>query len=433
MLPPELVNILLEHLDLFSLVSLSQTCQSWHEAITEAEYRYMLLKSCPFYQLDNSSRPSWRDCSMEYLRRSHTNSPKVDSSIIQQLAPLSGVTVRTDQLLPPSFHSLCKLTLTHDGWHDEVPLRHYDAGFAFNGAFVSLREDSGGIMTEEYQVDNCTISSRFGMGMRFPDGGRAVRVLTNSQCIASIVCVRPRDYRILVKYDSPGSEPDIDFGATSDDWLYSVGFCPSNLTSFELFLVESCIFVYVQQRGHIGALLALNNGVMERVLFNDKHVLTSSPDMLCVFDGKIAMAGKQVMPDFMRYLFNRTPVHATNISQDPEHSNYVGLYNAIGSMTHLLDFKTQSILDVTAMYYTSLQAGFFALPGLVDGELVVYKYSQQFLEQNFGDLIDVQALLTQINSLVDSPAPILVSQVAQNRLSARARNVHANRHRRVVV
>ncbi|AOW01859.1 YALI0B17908p [Yarrowia lipolytica CLIB122] len=437
MLPPELVNILLEHLDLYSLVSLAQTCQSWNSAITEAEYRYMLLKSCPFYQLDNSNRLSWRDCATEYLRRNRLNSPKVDSSIIQQLCPNTTIAVRQDELLPPHYYSLCKMqAATRDGWHDDVALRHTDSGFSFQGAFVSLK-GSEGVTNEDYHYDNGTISSRFGIKMGFQRGQRQHAILaikTNTKCIAAIVCYEPSEYRILVKYiDSHGIAPNIDFGENTDDWLYSVGFCPSTLTSFDLFLVESCIFVYVQQQGHTGALLALNNGVMERVLFNDKYMLTSTPEMLCVFDGKIAMAGKHVMPEFMRYLFNRTPVHATNISQDPVYSNYVGLYNAAGSMTHLIDFATQSIVDITAFYYTSLQAGFLALPGLVDGQLVVYRYSQQFLLTHFGEQVDVQVMMTKINCLVDAPESMLLPHVPQTRVPARSRAVNRHKTRRRVV
>lgn len=450
MLPPELVNILLQHLDLHSLVSLAQTCRSWNSAIAEADYRYMLLQSCPFYQLDNSNRLSWRDCATEYLRRSRLNRPKVDSSIIQQLQalPTKNICVKQDELLPPHFYSLCKMEpTTQDGWHDDVPLRHFDNGFSFQGAFVSLQQSVGDTATfeEDCQYNDSTISSKFGINMRFSERGREghkqhriLAVRTNMKCIASIVCSEPNEYRIMVKYnDSYGTEPDLDFGASSDDWLYTVGFCPSHLTSFDLFLVESCIFVYVQQQGHTtstGALLALNNGVIERVLFNDKYVLTSSPNMLCVFDGKIAMAGKHVMPEFMKYLFNRTPVHATNICQDPVYSNYAGLYNAAGSMTHLIDFASQSIVDITAFYYTSLVAGFFALPGLVDGQLVVYRYSRQFLQTHFGERIDVQTMMTNINCLVDAPEMVRSVQIPQTRVPARSRAVHRHKtHRRVVV
>ena len=103
-------------------------------------------------------------------------------------------------------------------------------------------------------------------------------------------------------------------------------------------------------------------------------------------------------------------------------------------MTHLIDFASQSIVDMTAFYYTSLVAGFFALPGLVDGQLVVYRYSRQFLQTHFGEHIDVQTMMTSINCLVDAPDVIRPCQTPQTRVPARSRGVHRHKaHRRVVV
>lgn len=429
MLPPELVQQVLDRLDLFSVVSLSQTCRAWNRAITEAEYEYMLIRNCPWFQLSNSNQTSWKDCVMEHLRRYKQNSSMFDQSIIGDLRVDTNVQVKTDEFLPPNFHALGKMTLTKDGWHDDLMLRTTDSGFVFDGQVMDL--SGSGVFQEECVFEEGVLVSKYRIAMK-PQTDRPIRIISvkaSQKCTAAIVCYEPNEYRILFKNaDTSGLEPDIDFCMNSDEWLYSVGFTPSNLTSFELFLVDTCMFVYTEQRGYLKSLMALNNGVMERVLF-DQDELTSSPKMLCAFDGKLAFAGKQIVPEGMRFLFNRTAMHATSISQDCLFSDYVGLYNSLGGMTHLVDFKGGRIVDVTAFYYSSFQPGHLAIPGLVSGELVIYRYSHEFLLTHFPH-IDVQTLLTKLVWLVDAPE---IKRLPNLTKKAPQRGQRHRQHRRVAV
>ncbi|RDW29934.1 hypothetical protein B0I72DRAFT_103480 [Yarrowia lipolytica] len=69
MLPPELVDILCEHLDIGSLVALSQTSTSWRGAINDTVFKTRLTRICPWFEPHLSRRFSWKECAAVYETR----------------------------------------------------------------------------------------------------------------------------------------------------------------------------------------------------------------------------------------------------------------------------------------------------------------------------------------------------------------------------
>lgn len=69
MLPPEVVCEVADYLDLESLVSLGLSSTFWNQGIPDNVYRVALHKRCPFYDLDNSPRDSWKECARVHVLR----------------------------------------------------------------------------------------------------------------------------------------------------------------------------------------------------------------------------------------------------------------------------------------------------------------------------------------------------------------------------
>lgn len=69
MLPPELVELILDEADLHSLCALNDTNRFWRRNITESDFQHKLQLSCPWFEPQFSHRKTWRECSLEYVRR----------------------------------------------------------------------------------------------------------------------------------------------------------------------------------------------------------------------------------------------------------------------------------------------------------------------------------------------------------------------------
>ncbi|KAG5365670.1 hypothetical protein CJU89_0061 [Yarrowia sp. B02] len=73
MLPPEVVCEVADYLDLESLVALGLCSSFWNGGIPEIAYRVALHKRCPFYDLENSPRKSWKECARVHVLRVSAN------------------------------------------------------------------------------------------------------------------------------------------------------------------------------------------------------------------------------------------------------------------------------------------------------------------------------------------------------------------------
>lgn len=69
LLPPEVVCEVADYLDLEDLVALGLTSYLWNQAIPDSVYRVALHKRCPFYDLQNSPRHSWKECARVHVLR----------------------------------------------------------------------------------------------------------------------------------------------------------------------------------------------------------------------------------------------------------------------------------------------------------------------------------------------------------------------------
>ncbi|KAG5371139.1 hypothetical protein CKK34_1279 [Yarrowia sp. E02] len=73
MLPPEVVCDVAEYLDLEDLVALGLSSSFWNQGIPDSVYRVALHKRCPFYELENSPRDSWKECARVHVLRVSPN------------------------------------------------------------------------------------------------------------------------------------------------------------------------------------------------------------------------------------------------------------------------------------------------------------------------------------------------------------------------
>lgn len=73
MLPPEVVCEIAEYLDLEDLVALGLTSCFWNQGIPDSVYRVALHQRCPFYDLENSPRHSWKECARVHVLRVTAN------------------------------------------------------------------------------------------------------------------------------------------------------------------------------------------------------------------------------------------------------------------------------------------------------------------------------------------------------------------------
>lgn len=69
MLPRELVELILDELDLESMCVLYDTNRFWRVNLTETDFQHKLQESCPWFEPQFSHRKTWRECSVEYVRR----------------------------------------------------------------------------------------------------------------------------------------------------------------------------------------------------------------------------------------------------------------------------------------------------------------------------------------------------------------------------
>lgn len=69
MLPPELVQLIAEELDLPSLCALYDTNTFWRHSLTDNVFRHKLQLLCPWFEPQYSHFDTWRECSSEYVRR----------------------------------------------------------------------------------------------------------------------------------------------------------------------------------------------------------------------------------------------------------------------------------------------------------------------------------------------------------------------------
>ena len=69
MLPPELVKLITDLLDIRSVCALAQSSKTWSSAIIDSVFRDKLEKVCPWFEPQFSHRNTWRECAIEYCRR----------------------------------------------------------------------------------------------------------------------------------------------------------------------------------------------------------------------------------------------------------------------------------------------------------------------------------------------------------------------------
>ncbi|QNQ01449.1 Hypothetical protein YALI2_F00994g [Yarrowia lipolytica] len=69
MLPSELVQLIASHLDMASIVSLSQTSSSWRYAVSEDVFRSRMSSLCPWFEPQTSQYKTWKECALEFVWR----------------------------------------------------------------------------------------------------------------------------------------------------------------------------------------------------------------------------------------------------------------------------------------------------------------------------------------------------------------------------
>lgn len=83
MLPLELIPDLCDHLDIQSLVNLSQTNREWQSLISDLDFKNVLQKHCPWYELDRSPRSSWLQCAIVFLARKTCSLDTITKPMLQ--------------------------------------------------------------------------------------------------------------------------------------------------------------------------------------------------------------------------------------------------------------------------------------------------------------------------------------------------------------
>lgn len=71
MLPPELVELITNQLDIQSVCALSQSSEAWSSVISDSVFENQLQKVCPWFEPQFSHRITWKECAIEYCRRLH--------------------------------------------------------------------------------------------------------------------------------------------------------------------------------------------------------------------------------------------------------------------------------------------------------------------------------------------------------------------------
>lgn len=74
MLPPELVELIADQLDIRSVCALSQSSKSWSRVLSDSVFRSKLQEVCPWFEPQFSHRNTWRECAIEYCRRRQVGS-----------------------------------------------------------------------------------------------------------------------------------------------------------------------------------------------------------------------------------------------------------------------------------------------------------------------------------------------------------------------
>lgn len=391
-LPADIISLIARHLNVRSVLAISEVCTQWRNSLSDLDYRRAVEDEVvkPLFPFGRKPEyyTTWRQKALSIVTH---DEPRVSSmDYLRDLKP-AFYDIRYDEFLPPDFYMVCK-----PHYQFASGLRWYHNGFKVGDAFVNLKNDNT-YPSDDFRVQNSILMSRWGLQMQLnvPETWNKVHhirangypmeqaqyampyVRGNPHVLVCILCVTDMGSIMLGKYaNSPGLQPDFSFTLEMVSPTYS--------RDDFLMVCGSDVFLLWKFHESPVRLEVIREGKRMVVHANDPRYPSNWNHMLICHKGQYRLISPQLFDiydekpnDLDKDYFATSEVGY----QDAVYDNFLGMYNDGGGLIHVADLKDKSqmmVVDTLTEHMPDL-----AVAGIVNGELRIHKYTIEWLTKMF--------------------------------------------------
>lgn len=397
MLPPELILRLCDDINVYSLVSLSKVNRAWRSSIPDEAFRIVLIRHVPFYELANSPRSSWAECSRAHVARMTSTLFKDKKATFKSILDSSrshvypvGIETKwpvyKNVSIPPGFYSLMTNRVAKLG-PENCKVRYKNHGVFVFGKLLDLSERAGKSPTNrdaDPEVDTFKIlSNNEGIQLRISSDG-------NTAYSSKVIVHIDAENQVLVKYDTPGTEPDVTIALPHHEFndvrpfVQGSHICLAFVT--EVPSRKQLIHLYEVHGNQLKSVKHLwqNAGYYNHGPIWYDGVIISSQQLFWA-----SITGKFLEYTCFDVLDNKNAKSIAGKSTDYYHSGeaiedmvqhevyqrYVIIYKTDGHVSGVWDLKTSRYMNLGSLKST------LTVVGLLDGELTIWTYTSNHLQK----------------------------------------------------
>lgn len=382
MLPSEILDHICCYLDLEALVSLTQTSRELLELIFETTYRDVLLRYCPFYDLDYSQWDSWKASALHFS--------KVDTRPFE-LSLKNPIHINTP--LPDDFQCFCR------GADLKSEIVYEDSGVFIENKFVNLSQSHRKVPPSPIlmYID----SAPFGLVHEINYGEESMKVVGDfhrSICTSQIMAAVSTygDQLGLLMKDLTEKMEDPEEAPLYFARLHGRG--PFRLQA----VGKRVILVVTGHKGELFSSIFSAPGGFTNLVYTKP--LRKLPAGMLFYDGHVY--------DVFMSLSKKPVVQSTRsnsstpeewklnryhkVEQDERHTQYALIYNQHGVVSALVDLKEHKIQNLMDTPNAPQSFGTWSIPtqafgterhlifiGISKGAVRIHKYSETYLADRY--------------------------------------------------
>ncbi|KAG5358391.1 hypothetical protein CJU89_4950 [Yarrowia sp. B02] len=408
MLPLELTIELSGYLDIHELVALSHTCKRWKTAITDSVFQLVMMRHCPSFSPEMTSRQSWEECAKVHVARSK-NPRWVGNMNLFSLREAVPINVSRNVPVPTDFVSCMDCHKAKLGKGCGPIEYHMGNGVAVNGTRIYLGSHELGKRLGVELLLRKPIVTSGGTSMFVMEPEEWVdRRLVKTETSIGLTNFSYGDYgnhttRIAVKLNSEGEEPDIGLVFEQSDHRHrAYPLMSANKASVALLfravndpnLLDRGLKVPVHEKADVSFLNVYGKDQMKRT--KEVTLDWEDSDELLWYDGLILRLrpGKQATLRCYRYDLEEplqhfdlglNSVYGAFMSPDLRYAMFLDENQFVSK---IWDLKTGHISSIVVFDRRAI-----TMVGHSKGELLVRTYDADFIKSNIPEFLREEASL----------------------------------------